>query len=98
MIPTGAPSFLKALLTTTAALLLASCGSGGGPAPIPNPAPVPSAAQPEFLYAAGAEQILSYTVSPSTGALSDATATPGPSTGFGDLATLAVDPAAKFLF
>jgi 6-phosphogluconolactonase len=86
-------SVVRICLPVMMALMLAGCGGSSQ-----NSTPPPPAAKAEFLYATGQNQILSFTVDPLTGALSAATATPGPDTQNGITATIAADPAAKFLF
>jgi 6-phosphogluconolactonase (cycloisomerase 2 family) len=73
-------------------LLAASLFGCGGSSHLP----IPSTSRPEFLYEAENNQILSFIVNPSTGALSIPIAIAGPDTLFG--ASMAADPGGKFLF
>ena len=80
---------LQASFPLVLAMVLFGCGNS-------SQHPIPSTSQPEFLYEAEANQILTFTINPSTGALSNPTAIAGPNTLFG--ASMAADPAGKFLF
>jgi 6-phosphogluconolactonase len=86
-------SAVRVCLPMMMALGLTGCGGSSQ-----NSISPPPPAKAEFLYATGQNQIFSFTVDPSTGALGAATATPGPDTGILPGATIAADPAAKFLF
>jgi 6-phosphogluconolactonase len=86
---------VSAILLLLAAELFSACGIIPYTLPPSIPPPPPHF---EFLYATGFRQILEMKLDPSTGALSAATATPGPNTALSTTATMAADPAGKFLF
>ena len=79
-------------------LLVISCtlgGCGGGSStPPPCTTNCPPAAKPEFLYASGINQIQTFTVNPSTGALSGQQTITGPNQAPGIVAT----PSGNFLY
>jgi 6-phosphogluconolactonase (cycloisomerase 2 family) len=79
-------------------LLAANLFSACGIIPyIPSP-PRPPSRHSDLLYATGFRQIVGMQLNSSTGALSAASMTPSPNTALGTTATMAADPAGKFLF